>query len=307
MPKGCEIWRTHFELVSGMQAVGGHYTKRTDNLQSHECIDICKKDNNCKSINIDYEKGICEFFDEQNTVSIETKSKDQEQQLNLQQTNQQFNFQQQSNLQPKNNQQKANQDNQQVTASLQFLQAKNRSLSIFQTEQQQNYQQQAINDQKSNKLQLKSNHNINYFVKICLSELNSCDTHWSFVRQIGKRLDLVNSEKNLDGLYYSERLISNITTKEQCQSACLKYSLSNQEFNRNGQRFGSQFSNLQYKNQKESKDLNFVCRALNFNSKTNTCKLLSYNQHTTYGKSIKLEDDKSNDYIENTCVQGKRL
>lgn len=43
--QGCEIWRMHFELINGMQAIGAHYTKRTDSLQSHECVEMCKQDN----------------------------------------------------------------------------------------------------------------------------------------------------------------------------------------------------------------------------------------------------------------------
>lgn len=136
----------------------------------------------------------------------------------------------------------------------------------------------------------------------------SCDQMWSFKRQIGKRLDLMNNDKNLDVQYYAEKLISNVTSREACQSACLKYSVSNQENNRNGQnryQFNSHFS-LQFNKQKESKESNFVCRSLNFNTKTGSCILLSYNQYSTYGKPIKLETDKSNyEYIENSCVQGK--
>ena len=128
---------------------------------------------------------------------------------------------------------------------------------------------------------------------------------------IGKRLDLMsnNNDKTIDGQYYAEKQIANVTSREQCMSACLKYSISNQESHRNSaNRFSSQF-NLQFSNkQKDTKESNFICRSLNYNTKTNNCKLLSYNQHTTFIQHTKLEDDKSNyEYIENSCVQGKLL
>lgn len=339
-----------------MQAVGAHYTKRTESLQPAECVEKCKKDSTCKSVNIDYKEGSCEFFDEANTVGMELQinsSKDPQQSIGsaaslTQQTNsQQFNVQQSSQFSiPQSSQFSVPQSSQQFNlqqggqfalqtpaGQLQqksnppqmagmMTQARNRSLSIFQTGPQsepplqQNYQQQAINDQKTGRIQLKANPNVNYFVKTCLTELNSCEQMWSFERHVGRRLELLNSEKNLDGHLYAERLIANVTTREQCQSACLKHSLSNQELNRqNGKYpFGSQqqFSLAQQSKAKEpsAKDgkepAGFVCRAANFNAKTGTCKLLSYNQHTTFGKPIKLEDDKPHhEYIESSCVTGK--
>ena len=294
----------HFELISGMQAVGAHHSKRTDSLQPSECVEMCKKDNNCKSINIDYKEGVCEFFDEQNTVNMDTqsqKTKDQEQvspvNLSMQQQSSQFNLQQKTSQfeQQKSNAPLAQSNGQQLHTT--GLQIKNRSLSIFQTDpqpnypqsnyqqqqpnyqqqsnyqqQQQTYQQQLVNNEQKSKIQLKVNQNVNYFVKTCLTELNSCDTHWSFERQIGKRLELLNSDKN--GQYYSEKLIPNVTTRGECQSACLKYSLSNQDRNQPSRypAFSSQFK------KDLVKESNFVCRSLNFNTKTGACKLMSYNQ-----------------------------
>ena len=137
---------------------------------------------------------------------------------------------------------------------------------------------------------------------------------WSFERHVGRRLELLNSEKNLDSSLYAERLIANVTTREQCQSACLKHSLSNQELSRQNAKFqfGSQQFNLQaqFKAKESAKDgkeaaAGFVCRSANFNAKTGACKLLSYSQHTTFGKPIKLEDDKAHhEYIESSCVTG---
>lgn len=314
-----------------MQAVGAHYSKRTESLQPSECVEMCKKDSTCKSVNINYKEGSCEFFDETNTVGMELQinsSKDPQQpsspagSLAQQANSQQFSAQQsgQFNLQQTGQlQQKSNPP--QMAGMV--MQAKNRSLSIFQTQQQdqqqpqQNYQQQAINDQKSGRIQLKANPNVNYFVKTCLTELNSCEQMWSFERHVGRRLELMNSEKNLDGHLYAERLIANVTTREQCQSACLKHSLSNQELSRQNAKypFGSQQQfNLQQqskakepssKDGKEPTAAGFVCRSANFNAKTGACKLLSYNQHTTFGKPIKLEDDKPHhEYIESSCVTG---
>ena len=302
-----------------MQATGARHTKRTESLQPSECVEICKKDSGCKSVNIDYKAGTCEFFDEQNTVGMEVdSSKDAQQSVGstgLQggqfagQQSSQFNLQQstgQSNL-GQLMQQKSN-----PPAGL--MQAKNRSLSIFQTAQDQPAQQtyqQTINDQKSSRIQLKANPNVNYFVKTCLTELNSCEQMWSFERHVGRRLELMNGEKNLDGNLYAERLIANVT-REQCQSACLKHSLSNQELNRQSPKYGAQQFNLQsaFKAKESTKDgkepaTSFVCRSANFNAKTGACKLLSYNQHTTFGKPIKLEDDKSHlEYIESSCIAG---
>ena len=111
-----------------MQAIGGHYTKRTENLQPGECIELCKKDNTCKSVNIDYKESTCEYFDESNTViDVQIKSQEEKNQIGLQQQNQ-FNIQQNNpyNLQQQQQQQKGNQQ-QLVTG----IQVKNRSLSIF--------------------------------------------------------------------------------------------------------------------------------------------------------------------------------
>jgi len=57
---GCDTSDIHFELLSGTALDTVPY-KVVRDQQPQECLKICRHDENCRSVNVDYRKGTCEF------------------------------------------------------------------------------------------------------------------------------------------------------------------------------------------------------------------------------------------------------
>jgi len=58
--EGCETLDVHFELISGSFLITTPY-KIIRDLEPSDCLELCRQDSNCKSLNIDYKKGACGF------------------------------------------------------------------------------------------------------------------------------------------------------------------------------------------------------------------------------------------------------
>ncbi|XP_074595258.1 uncharacterized protein LOC141850519 [Brevipalpus obovatus] len=59
-PTGCEAADVQFELLSGSLLVTNAF-KVTRDLDPHRCLELCKNEPSCLSVNIDYKKGACSF------------------------------------------------------------------------------------------------------------------------------------------------------------------------------------------------------------------------------------------------------
>ncbi|XP_074595259.1 uncharacterized protein LOC141850520 [Brevipalpus obovatus] len=59
-PSGCEAADVQFELLSGSLLVTNAF-KVTRDLDPHRCLELCKNEPSCLSVNIDYKKGACSF------------------------------------------------------------------------------------------------------------------------------------------------------------------------------------------------------------------------------------------------------
>lgn len=63
LDSNCPTDRVHFELHSGHLGSSGqppYHTTR--DLQPDECLQACREELNCRSLNIDYRRGVCEFY-----------------------------------------------------------------------------------------------------------------------------------------------------------------------------------------------------------------------------------------------------
>jgi len=58
--EGCDISDVHFELLSGSLLTTTPYKVIRD-LEPSNCLELCRQDTNCRSLNIDYKKGTCSF------------------------------------------------------------------------------------------------------------------------------------------------------------------------------------------------------------------------------------------------------
>lgn len=111
---------------------------------------------------------------------------------------------------------------------------------------------------------VKSNPQMNYFEKVCISAGNVCDKYWAFERVPGKELVLSTA---------TSRVTVEANTREECQAACLAHR-------------------------------DFVCHSAEFNYQLSECRLSPYSRFTNSAAEVKLEDSKFVvDYFENNCFQ----
>jgi hypothetical protein len=132
-----------------------------------------------------------------------------------------------------------------------------------------------------------------HFTKVCLNELNSCGTDWTFEVTSGFTLKAsFRPEVDAKGAsstnhFLSERIVSAVSNRADCQSECLKANRLN------GDRL-------------QSGESQFVCRSVVFNALTRSCRLNSYTRHSTYGRFARLVPSHNSEYMENNCLMSER-
>lgn len=133
-----------------------------------------------------------------------------------------------------------------------------------------------------------------HFTKVCLSELNSCGTDWTFEVNSGFTLKAMpNSPSAESGHFLAERIVSNVINRADCQSECLK--TNRLQTDRLPSTIGSNASTD-----------SFVCRSAVFDPTNRSCRLLSYTRHSTYGRFARLVPTPDVEYMENNCLAAER-